>query len=343
MKNTYRIKKIDHLTYTDEDWQHYYEFRIQSYALNGEPMPFNSLEELKTLNVSNITEHGEEIYQVWKNGQANGILVFSIGFKDDLNKRFTFLENYMNDRYLETNLLEMIFEKYLEYDEKSNSLAIPSKGGINDYVAEYFGASIGANADYYELTVKEANIEKIDTWLTEAPAKFPNLKIKFYDEIPDDLLEEYAALYTQMIEDIPVPSELGEARSTTAKSVKDLQEAFKLRNYCVYSYLIFNEDNQLIALTSLSINLKRYEEMEQWLTGVMKKYQGRGLSKWLKAAMFKKLVTNFPKLEKIETEAHPENYPSVGLSKQMGYKKMGTQKDFLIDRATIVKHLKVNT
>lgn len=341
MKNNYRIKKIDHLTYTDEDWQHYYEFRIKSYALKNEPMPFNSLEELKKLNVSNITEHGEEIYQVWKNEQENGILVFSIGYKDDLNKRFTYLENYMNDRYLESNLLEIIFKQYLEYDEKSNSLAIPSKGGMNDYVEEYFGASIGANADYYELDVKEANIEKIDAWLAEAPTKFPNLRIKFYDEIPDDLLEEYAALYTQMIEDIPVPSELGEAK-TTAKSVKDLQEAFKLRNYCVYSYLIFNEDNQLIALTSLSVNLKCFEEMDQWLTGVMAKYRGRGLSKWLKAAMFKKLVTNFPDLKKIETEAHPDNHPSIGLSKQMGYKRMGSQKDFLIDRANIVKHLNVN-
>jgi len=306
MKNKYLVEKVDHLNFTDADWERYFNFRIKSCALKGEPMPFDSVEELKTLNIKNIEENGEEIYQVWKNGQENGIVFFSIGFKDDLNKRFTYLENYMNDRYLESNLLEIIFKKYIDYDKKSNSLAIVSKGGMNDYVVDSFGACVGSIAEFSELNVKEANVEKIDTWLAEAPAKFPNLRIAFYDEIPDELLEEYAALYTQMLNDIPVPSELFEP-DITAKSTKDLQEAYKLRNHCVYSYLIFNEDNQLIALTSLSINLKSTQEMEQSITGVKKEYRGRGLSKWLKAAMFKKLVTDFPELEKIETETHPEN------------------------------------
>ena len=39
-------------------------------------------------------------------------------------------------------------------------------------------------------------------------------------------------------------------------------------------------------------------------------------------------------------ETHPENHPSRELSKQMGYKKMGSQKEFLIDRKHIIQHLK---
>ena len=36
MKNNYRIEKIDPLTYTDEDWKRYYEFRIETAALKGQ-------------------------------------------------------------------------------------------------------------------------------------------------------------------------------------------------------------------------------------------------------------------------------------------------------------------
>jgi len=267
------------------------------------------------------------------------MLYFDIEFKDDLKKRFTCLNNLMVDQYLEANLLEMMFEKFLDYDETSNSLAIDSKEGMNDYIADHFGAYVGAIEEFYELKVKETNIEKINTWLAEAPTKFPNLRIAFYKNIPDDLLEEFATVFTQFLSDMPASSELGEM-VVTAEGTKSNQEAWKLRNYCAYRYFIFNEDNQLIAITNVSVNLKQPQEVHQYMTGVMEKYRGRGLSKWLKAAMFKKLTADFPELDKIETETHPENHASRELSKQMGYKRMGSKKEFLIDRTTIIKHLR---
>jgi len=341
MKSSYRLEKIDHLTYTEEDWKRYYDFRIKSCALKGIPMPFDSLEALKDRNLQSIKEKGQEIYKVWKNKQENGTFYFSLDFKDDLKKRSTYLNNDMNDKYLETNLLEMVFKKFINYDETSNALVIDSKEGMNDYIEDYFGAYVGSIVESYELNVKEANVEKIDAWLAEAPAKFPNLRIAFYEEIPDDLLEEYSAFFTQMNKDISGNSDSFDP-IVTAASIHSRQETGKLKHYRTYSYLIFNSANQLIAKTNVFVNLKQPQKMQQYMTGVMKKYRGRGLSKWLKAAMFKKMMADFPELEKIKTEAHPENHASRELSKQMGYKRMGTAKEFLIDRAKIVQYLNAN-
>jgi|GEM_PF-4418987 len=138
--NKYRIEKVDYLTYTEEDWQDYFDFRAKSYALKGELMPFGSVDELKTANVKRTKESGIEVYQVWKNRQENGILVFAIEFKDDLKKRFTYLKNHMIDEYLDANLLEMIFKQYIDYDETSNFLVLDSKNGMNDYVTDLFNA-----------------------------------------------------------------------------------------------------------------------------------------------------------------------------------------------------------
>mgnify|MGYP000064403224 CR=1 FL=1 len=341
MKNTYRLEKIDPLTYTEEDWNSYYEFRTQTSALKNVPMPFASMDALKQFDLKNIKENGEERYQVWKNDQANGIFLFDTEFEDDLEKRFTNLNNYMVDKYLAPNLLEMVFKQFLDYDEKSNALAIQSTNKINDFVADVYNVRTGSISELSELNVKEANMEKIDAWLAEAPAKFPNLRIKFYRDIPDDLLEEYAAFFTQMIEDLPANSELGDAKITVA-SIKTEQELGNMGNYCSYRYLIFNEANQLIAKTNVMLDLKEPQVMDQYMTGVMKEYRGRGLSKWLKASMFKKLMADFPTLEKIKTDTHPENHASRELSKQMGYKMVGIEKNFLIDRSVIVQHLNAN-
>lgn len=335
--NNYRLEKIDHLTYTDQDWKRYYDFRIKNSALKGEPMPFNSMEKLKERNLESIKERGQEIYMVWKNGQENGTFYFSIEFKDDLEKRFTYLYNQMNDQFLEPNLLNMIFKQFIDYDETSNFLALCSEAGINDYVADKYSAQIGSELAFYELNVKEANVEKIDTWLAESPAKFPDFRIELFVGIPDDLLEEYAALYRQLWKDMPANSALGEV-NITAEGIKAKQE--EESDYCAYRYVVFNKANQLIAKTYVVVNVKQPQVIDQYMTGVKEKYRRRGLSKWIKAAMFKKLTTDFPELEKITTEAHPENHGSRALSKQMGYKKTGAQKEFLIDRSTIVQHLK---
>ncbi len=338
--NNYRLEKVDPLIYTEEDWKRYFDFRVKSYALINRPMPFESLEKLKEFNLKSIKE-GKEIYQVWKNEQENGTFVFSTEFKDDLEKRYTYLNNYMNDKYLASNLLEMIFNKFIDYDENSNSLAIDSINGMNDYVADVYDAQVASTLAFYELNIKEANVEKIDAWLAEAPAKFPNLRIALYTELPDDLIEEYAALYRQLWADMPNNSTLDDVQ-ITAEGIKSAQEAGKKSKHCAYRYVVFNENNQLIAKTYVVVNLEQPQVVEQFMTGVMEKYRGRGLSKWIKAAMFKKLVADFPELEKIETTAHPDNHPSRELSKQMGYKRTGGEKGFLIDRANIVQCLKAN-
>jgi len=341
LKNKYRLEKVDPALFTDEHWKRYYDFRVKSFAAIDKPIPFDSWQKLKELNLESINE-GQEIFQVWKNEKANGIFYFSIEFQDNIDKRFTYLNNYLNDKFLESNLIELVFKKFLDYDQNSTALAVHSKEGSNDYVKDKFGAQIGSTTECYELEVSEANLDLIDTWLSNSIAKFPNFRIEFYKELPDELLEEFAAVFTQLLKDMPANSELGEMK-VTAESTRSLQEAWKIRNHCAYRYFIFNEQNEIIAKTNVSINLKQPQKMHQFMTGVKKEYRGQGLSKWLKAAMFKKLLADFPDLEKIETETHPDNHPSRELSKQMGYKRTGSEKEFLIDRASIVRYLKNDT
>ena len=341
MENNYRVEKVDTLIYTDEDWKRYFDFRTKSFALKSEPMPFDSWEELKAINIKSLKESGDYTFMVWKNGKENRTVIFSTMFKDDLERRFTYLMTKKDEENLEAGLLEKMFREYIDFDTTSNSLAIYSKNGMNDFVEDLYGAKLGSISELYELNIKDANIEKIDSWLAEAPAKFPNLRIAFYDEIPDDLLEEYAAMFTQMHEDMPANSFIDDM-TVTAASIKARQEIFKQINYSIYNYLIFNEANQIIAKTHVSLKRKLPQVMYQHMTGVKESYRGRGLSKWLKAAMYKKLIKDFPELEKITTDTHPENHPSRELSKQMGYKRIGTAKEFLIERADIVEYLDAN-
>lgn len=337
MKNKYLVRKVDHIKFTDQDWLDYFNFRIKSYTHIGEPMPFNSINELKDLNVQNITKYGEEIFQVWKNNIENGILVFSTANKEDDKKRFTWLENYMNDDHLEISLLKILFNYFIKYDKKSNFLALYSKNGKNDYVEDFFKAKTGNNAFLYELNVKEAKTEIINRWLEEARTNNQHFKIRFYTKILDELIHEYAEVLTKFFVDAKVTLS---NPTWNASEIKDYQKALDLRNEAWYSYFIFNETNDLIAITHVTFSKENPEIVSQGMTGVLKKYRGMGLSKWLKAEMFTKLLKDQPNIKKIKTDTLPENHPSRELSKQMGYIQTGNEKEIFIDRNNIVKFLK---
>lgn len=339
MKSNFRIEKVDKKKYSDEDWKRFFDFLSTCFGLKNEPMPYDSWLALKDQIIKADKEADEHMYMVWENEEVNRTFIFSIKYKDDLNKRFTYLQNWRGNEKLDPRLLEKIFIEFIGFDEKSTALALRSDDGANDYVESRYGAKVGSNSETFELHIKEAKKKLIDEWLEQAPSKHPNLRIAFYDEIPDDLLEEFAALFSQLMADMPENS-IVEDTKVTAATIKARQEAFKVKDYCIYNFLIFNEADELIAKTHVSLKRKRPKVMYQHMTGVMENYRGRGLSKWLKAAMFKKLNADFPELEVITTQTHPENHASKGLSKQMGYKKTGTAKEFIIDRSNIISFLK---
>ena len=52
--------------------------------------------------------------------------------------------------------------------------------------------------------------------------------------------------------------------------------------------------------------------------------------------MFFKLEEDFPDFEKISTETHPDNKASIGMSTQMGFKKVGSLIEFKVNTKNIL-------
>ena len=58
----------------------------------------------------------------------------------------------------------------------------------------------------------------------------------------------------------------------------------------------------------------------QELTGVKKEYRGRGLGKWLKAAMLLKVKEDFPEAKTVRTENATTNAPMLSINERLGFK-----------------------
>ncbi len=330
MDNQYTIQRIIPEACTNEQWQAYFAFRVACDKLAGKPTPFSNWEQYKERN-SALVKEGTGIYLVWNGKKEAGFFFFRKSFDLHLKKHYINFENDLLDKTLNKEVLKPIGKAYLDFDVDTNFLAITSHNGRNDFLETELGAIIGGQTETFELDVTKVDHQKMEEWVATNATKYPQYQLKLYEYLPDELIEEYASVFTELLHDMPAQSELGSA-TVTPEQVKTRQETSRPYNRCAYRYLLFNEAGKIIAKTNVAINKNHPQNMYQFMTGVLKDYRGLGLSKWLKGAMFLRLVKDFPSLEKIMTETHPTNAGSKEVSRQMGYQQTGTKKELLIER-----------
>jgi len=336
MNNTQiNIRRIEKETYSDQDWKNYFKIREMYSEKFGKPMFFKSWEQLKELTNLWI-EDGGGFYTVHENNKPIGFFVFVIQLKEYKERQYVFYRDGLLVDFSE-EIMGKIGECFLDYDSSSNYLLIQSSNGKNDFLVESINAEIGDNIELWSLNVKQAKIELINDWFKTYTEKFENYELRHYEDIPDDLLNEYCSVLTGLRYDMPTKSEASK-READPTELRKREEHNKKNNWYTYRYLVFDE-GKLIGMTNLSLNKNKPEIMYQNMTGTLKKYRRKGIGKWMKSAMFLRLIKEFPSLESIDTRVDPENIGSIELSRKMGFENIGFKKDLIISREKIIEYL----
>jgi len=329
-KVTYTSTRIIKDEYTDKEWQEYFEYRTKCAELKKIGLHFKTWEELKDTTIKYL-DKGSGIYMVRKDGKIAGGFFLDKAYTDKPDYKHISLSHYLIDDPINHHLLKLVLKEYLAIDPDHGFLAISSKNGEYDYLGEILNGEIGTNQVHYELLKENIKIEVVEDWVKTYSAKFPDYKLKFYEDIPDELLDEYCEVFTELLLEMPANSMLNEPRVYHEK-IKENQERNKTTNHTSYRYLIFDEKNRLIAKTNVAIDKNKPQAMHQYMTGTKKEYRCSGLGKWMKGAMILKLVADFPEFEKITTETHIENHGSKSISEQMGYKQIALFKEYKVTR-----------
>ncbi len=332
----YTVKKV-RLDFSNQEWEAFFLFRKKCAEMTNKTFSHkdvNTFKEIMSKHMKNNTTY----FMLWDKGEEAGVFFFETIFPYDDEKKFSYMGNHLNDKKIKPALLPFIFNGFIEHDPTVKRMAVKSENGQNDFFEELFEVEIGGISESFELYIKDAKTDIINHWYENSQEKFKHLRMEFYDELPDELIQEYADVFTELLFDMPPNSELGDYH-ITAKQIKENQEIGKKANQCSYRYLIFNEEDKLIAKTNIFINKNDPKAVYQYMTGVLRDYRRQGLSKWLKSAMFKKITSDFPELEKIDTTTHPENHASREMSRHMGFQKTGAQKEYLIPKNQILHFL----
>ena len=181
------------------------------------------------------------------------------------------------------------------------------------------GKSAGAEN---RLQLADVDWAMLRRWVDYGAAKSPSTNLEVYDgHLPEEMWEEYCPQFAAMLNTMPWDDlEHGEITVTPAE-LADWYARLDEQGETDYTMLTREPDGTISGITDMSYAPYRAQFIEQGFTGVRSDARGRGLGKWLKAAMLLHVREIYPELQTVITGNASSNGPMLAINTKMGFKQ----------------------
>jgi GNAT superfamily N-acetyltransferase len=158
-------------------------------------------------------------------------------------------------------------------------------------------------------------------WVEEGAARSPDTRLRWFgNRVDDDVLPEFAEAFTEVFNEQPFGDMAFRGLTFTPELVRE-HEA-RIRESGGLSRIVVSQepDGAISALTELTYHPTRRTMIGQGLTGVRSPYRGRGLGKWVKAAMLLRVREEFPDVAVVVTGNASSNEAMLSINERMGFR-----------------------
>jgi mycothiol synthase len=197
--------------------------------------------------------------------------------------------------------------------------------GSDEESGHAFLKSIGAQPKMADresrLQLAEVDWGQVGRWIADGASRNPDTALELYDEhIPEAMWEDYAKQFSRLLNTIPVDDlEIGEV-VITAEVMAEWYERLDRAGEFMHGVLTRERDGSMSAITNMKWSPHTPELLDQQFTGVDPKARGRGLGKWIKAAMLDHMRKLHPEARYVSTWNAFSNAAMLGINNALGFK-----------------------
>jgi GNAT superfamily N-acetyltransferase len=216
--------------------------------------------------------------------------------------------------------------------------------GTEDPSGHAFLKSLGAEAKLSgaenRLKLADVDWKMVDRWIGEGAKRSPQTKLEVYDgPLPEAMWEDYAPQLTSMLNTMPFEDlDHGEI-VVTPDHLREYDAQMAIAGETLHTILTREPDGVISAITDTSWAPHRPAIIEQRFTGVRPDARGRGLGKWIKAAMLAHLHRLYPAAQWVATENAGSNAPMLAINKKLGFKQYRAGTEYQISRDGLANHV----
>lgn len=207
--------------------------------------------------------------------------------------------------------------------------------------ARQLGANPGLKTQVNQLLFTDVNTERLESWLTLAEsAHLQDFELGSWTFYPEAELEAIAVMVETMTNDEPSGDLDIEEERITADFLRETETYFRRRgDKPLRLYLRHKPTNQLAGYTEVILRVDNPDRFSQGDTGVMPEYRGRGLAKWLKAAMIEHIRQNYPAVRSIRTNNANMNGAMLTINRALGFQPYASYTSWQLSVDTLEAYL----
>ena len=339
--------RIDFKSAGEDFWKRFHDYRRvrQEESRPDDPLRPNDIEEkrLKRDNPFEIEYH----YEIVKDGVVLswfGGMTCKPGTPEyESSKHLFWADMYVHPDHRRRGIASVWVPVVVDLMDAHGCTVVGF--GTEDPPGHAFLKSLGAEARLSgaenRLKLADVDWKMVERWIAEGPKLSPRTKFELYDgPLPESMLEDFAPQLSSLLNTIPFENLDHGKIVVTPAYMHEFYAQIAISGERLHTILTREPDGVISSITDTSWAPYRPTIIEQRFTGVRPDARGRGIGKWVKAAMLAHLHKLYPEARWVSTENAGSNAPMLAINKKLGFKQYRAATEYQIGRDDLASRLK---
>jgi mycothiol synthase len=203
------------------------------------------------------------------------------------------------------------------------------------------GGQKGLVGHVNQLKLSDLDRSLVDRWLAQGQENSEEFELGVWEgSYPEEQLTEIAHLL-DLINQQPLGDLEIEDMHISPEQLRQIEKMDTARgNKRTTFYLMEKATGKFAGYTETIWNANRPEILRQDMTGVYPEYRGKGLGRWLKAAMLDRAMRERPEIKYVRTQNADMNAAMLKINNELGFQPYNAITTWQIDIDKVLDYLK---
>ena len=191
----------------------------------------------------------------------------------------------------------------------------------------WLGAEARLTSRESRLRLAGVDWHALEEWVADGARRSPDTTLETYDgPMPESMWSDFAPQLSLMLNTIPFEELDHGDIVVTPDHIREYDAKLIESGQTMHTMLTREADGLISGITDTTWGSFRPAIIHQGFTGVRPEARGRGIGKWLKAAMLLHMRELYPDAEWITTDNAGSNAPMLAINEKLGFRsyRVGT-------------------